>query len=99
MTNILISKKINNGLISYIVNLKKLEYTYEDNNLRYNYIYNLETNILDVSIKDGSSTEIENYQYDYKQNKVIECHVGKCNNYKDIMILIKKNFLDLLAKQ
>ncbi len=98
LTKRIYTKDLDKYKIAYFGDYKKVEFTYEENNLKYNYIYNLETNILDVSIKDGNSTEIENYQYDYKQNKILECHVGKCNNYKDIMILIRNNFLNLLTK-
>ena len=94
----MLSKSINKYTILYYTDLNKVEFSYEDNSLKYNYVYVLKTNILNVATKDDTSTEIENYLYDYKQDKVIECHVGKCNNYKDIMILIKKNFLNLLIK-
>ncbi len=97
-TPTMFSKTINEYKYLFFIESNQVELLYEDNILKYDYIYNLETNILDVSIKDKTNTEIEGYQYNYEQDKIIDCHVGKCNNYRNIMNLIKKNFLNLLTK-
>ncbi len=98
VTPILISKNDGKYEILYYVDLNNVEILYSDNNLKYDYIFNLKKDILNVLIVDDNNVEMENYQYDYKQGKIIECHVGKCNNYDDVMVLIKKNFLNLLTK-
>ena len=97
-TPTMLSKFINKYKILYYTDLNKLEISFEENSLKYNYVYILRNNVLKVSVRDENNTEIENYQYDYKQDKVIECNTGKCNNYDDIIVIIKKNFLNLLAK-
>ncbi len=98
ITSVMYTKTINKYKVAYFVDSNNLKITYTDNNLKYDYTYSLENDILKVIIKDENSTEIENYQYNNANGKIVECIAGKCNNYKDIMILIDKYFLNLLEK-
>ena len=54
--------------------------------------------ILDVLIYDENNLEIENYQFDAKNNKIIKCTTGSCNSYRNAMKILNKNVLNLLKK-
>ena len=81
--------------ISYLYKVNRVNYTYERNNLNYMYEYNLKYYELKVSVFNENNLEVENYIYDAKEGEIIECNVGSCNDYKEAIRLIKKNFMSL----
>ena len=72
-----------------------MTYSYTKNKLNYRYSYNITTGYLEVLVYDENNTEIENYKYDTLNNKVINCFVGRCNDYKEAMNLLNKDLLYL----
>ena len=82
----------------FYLDTKKLEYFFDINDISYNYIFNLNSRLLEVSIYDEKNVEIENYVYDYKNDKVIKCLVGRCKNYEEVMDTLNKNVLYLFKK-
>ncbi len=91
-------KSKNNISIKFHLDNNILEYTYEENNINYSYQYNLNNHILEVSIFDNNNVELENYKYDNSKDEVIDCKVGRCKNYPEVMDVLNKNFLNLLKK-
>ena len=55
----------------------------------------MSSNILEVLIYDENNLEIENYEYDALNNKVITCNTGSCNDYDEAMEILNKNVLFL----
>ncbi len=92
----IISKTLKNGYINYNVNANKFSIYYEDKNLSYRYNYLLSANRIEILVYDKNNLEIENYNYDVENDKVIECVTGKCNNYKEVLKLFDKEVLYLL---
>ena len=95
--NILV-KNIKNDKIIYNIDANKINYNAEINNLNYQYIFNLNFSILDVNIYDENNIEIEDYEYNAKSEKIINCNIGSCNNYRNIMETLNKEVLYLLKK-
>ena len=98
MANNVLLKRNDNFSISYFTSTNKISYSYEDNNLKYQYELNLKRMILKVLIYDENNLEIENYEYDVKNKKMIKCTTGSCNNYEEAMKVLNKNVLNLLKK-
>jgi len=92
-------KKSENYTITYFKDLNKITYSFEKNNLKYKYNYLLNSNILEIEIFDETSTEISNLKYNTANKKVIECTVGKCNDYKYAMEVLEENILNLLPNE
>lgn len=92
-------KKTKKLTINYLLDSNKIFFNYENNKLSYRYTYYLETNILEVLVFDENNTEIESYKYDSKNNKVIECKTGSCNDYKVAMELLNNNILNLIYQE
>ena len=98
LTNNLLVKQNNDYKITYNIDANRISYTSKDNKLKCQYIINLNRIILDVLVYDENNLEIENYEYNIKNNKVIKCKTGSCNNYKEVMDTLNKNVLYLLKK-
>jgi len=84
--------------ITYFKDSSKIYYTYDYNNFSYIYNYYINTEILEVKVFNDNTTEISNYRYDVKNDKVIECNVGMCNDYKNAMEVLDKHILKLIEK-
>ncbi len=82
--------------INYIILTNKINYTYENSDLSYRIVLNLNTNIIEVRIYTNNNIQVEEYTYDINNGKVIDCNVGKCNNYDEIMEKVNKNILNLI---
>lgn len=94
MTNGILTKKKDKYNIHYYVDLSYFKLVYEKNNLKYNINYHLKTNILEVTINDEEFVIVENYRYDVRNNQM-ECITGSCNDYKNILKLLKEKVLYL----
>lgn len=94
--DMLIRKNNKKYTINYNILLNKVSINYEKNKFNYRLVYNLITNILEVNVFDKNNIEIENYSYDVLNNKVINCNIGKCNNYDEVLNVLNKNFLNLI---
>ena len=79
-----------------MVESNKITICYEDGQYNYRYTYFLNLNKIEILIYDENNLEIENYEFDVKNDKVIECTTGKCNNYKEALKLFDKEILYLL---
>ncbi len=84
--------------IYFYLDTNKIEYYFDNNDTSYKYIYNLNNKILEVKIYDANNIELENYNYDYKNDKVIKCVTGRCKNYEEVMNTLNKNILYLFKK-
>ena len=71
-----------------------ISYSYEKSGFSYRYKYMLTDNVLDVSVFDDNSTEIQKYKYDVENNKM-NCIVGSCNDYKNVLKILDENILYL----
>lgn len=80
--------------INYLIDSKILSYSYEKNDLRYRYKYKLNSNILEVSIYDDNQTIIQEYIFDINDNNM-NCKVGSCNDYKEVLKILNKKVLYL----
>ncbi len=80
----------------YYYDVNKLTYHYEKNNFSYRYTYNFELATLGVLVFDENNVEIENYEYDVNNDKVLNCVVGTCSNYDIAMKLLNENILNYL---
>ena len=89
-------KKSKNIEINYVPNSNKINMNYEKNKLTYRLVVNLDTNYLLVDIYTDNNIQVEEYTYNINNDKVINCNVGKCNNYDEIMEIVNKNILDLI---
>lgn len=96
ITKFTYAKRTKNYVINYQIDSNIINYSYEKNKFSYRYIYNLNLCELLVNVFDENNTEIENYIYDNKNNKIVECINGSCNNYKEAMKILNKNILYLL---
>lgn len=81
--------------ISYRIDTKVLSYSYEKNGFRYKYKYKLNSNILLVNICDDNQIIIQDYEFDITNNKM-NCNVGSCSDYEEVMEILDKNILYLL---
>lgn len=84
--------------VYFYTDTNKIEYFYYNDATNYKYIYNLNNQILEVKIYDANNIELENYDYDYKNNKVIKCVVGRCKSFEEAMDTLNKNVLYLFKK-
>ena len=91
-------KEIKKYNINYNSFANKINYTYKKNNLNYRYTYNLLNNILEAIVYDENNLEIENYEYDAINNKIINCKTGSCNDYDEAMEILNQNVLYLFYK-
>lgn len=82
--------------ITYFNDSNKINLIFENNNLSYRYNYYYDSDVLEVQVFDENTTEISNYKYNVKKDKVTECNVGKCNDYKYAIDVLNKNILNLL---
>lgn len=87
-------KTIDNVTINYYSKLNSISYSYEKSGFNYRYKYKLDENILDVSVFDENSTEVQKYKYDVANNKM-NCIVGSCNDYKNVLKMLDENILYL----
>lgn len=88
------SKDVN---ISYSVKSKIISYSYEKNGFRYKYKYKLNSNILLVTVYDENLAIIQDYEFDINNNKM-NCKVGSCSGYEEVMEILDKNILYLLKQ-
>ena len=87
-----------NYIITYAFSSNKININYERNKLNYRYVYNLSSNILEVLVYDENNLEIENYEFDAINSKVINCKTGSCNDYDEAMEILNQNVLYLFYK-
>jgi len=87
-------KADNGAIVNYIIDISTISYNYKKESISYRYRYMLENNILEVSVFDESSTEIQNYKYDVANNKM-NCITGSCNDYKSVLKTLDENVLYL----
>lgn len=98
LTSKVLKKDNDNNTIIYMENANKITYNGEVNHIKYQYVFNLNLFILEVYVYDENNLEIENYEYNVKNNQVLKCKTGSCNNYEEVMDILNKNVLDLLKK-
>lgn len=91
-------KETNGVYIYYNAVSNKINYNYEENNFSYRYNYYLDKDVLEIMIFDENNVEVENYKYDIQKEKVTECKIGSCNNYKEALKILNKQVLNLLKK-
>ena len=86
-------KTLENGKSYYIIksNIFKINYNYDK--LNYKYTYNLNSDTLEVIIFNKENIEIENYRYDIKNNKIMECITGSCKSYDKAVKFLNENIL------
>lgn len=87
--------KTNDYKISYQIDNRVLSYSYEKNGFRYKYQFRLNDNILEVNIYDENLSIIQDYEFEINNNKM-NCNVGSCNDYREVMRILDKNILYLL---
>lgn len=92
-----LSIKTNDYKISYQIDNKVLSYSYEKNDFRYKYKYKLNSNILLVTVYDENLAIIQDYEFDINNNKM-NCKVGSCSGYEEVMEILDKNILYLLKQ-
>lgn len=92
-----LSIKTNDYKISYQIDNKILSYSYEKNDFRYKYKYKLNSNILLVTVYDENLAIIQDYEFDINNNKM-NCKVGSCSGYEEVMEILDKNILYLLKQ-
>ena len=98
LTENILVKESENYSINFLIDSNTINYTFENNGLKYLYSLNLNRSILDVLIYDKNNTEIEKYQYSVKKQKIIKCISGSCNNYEEAMKTLNENVLNILKK-
>ena len=90
----LIKKTKDKATIYYLIYSQKINYYLENKNFIYKYSYSLNRNLLQVKIFDRqTNTEIENYEYDAFNKKIILCITGRCNNYDEVLSVLDKEIL------
>ena len=89
-------KNDENYKMIYYYGANKLTYLYEKNNFSYRYTFNFNLAILEILVFDENNVEIENYEYDVNNDKVLNCRVGTCSNYDIAMKLLNENILNYL---
>ena len=92
-------KRSKKFVISYIASSNKITYNFEENNLNYRLVYQINNGILNVIIFDENSTEIESYFYDTINEKIITCNTGSCKSYKYAMKVLNENILNILYQE
>lgn len=92
--NKILWKKDKEVTINYIISTNAVSYSYEKLDFSYRYKYMLTDNLLEVSIYDENYSIIQNYKYDVANNKM-ECIVGSCNDYKNVLKILDENVLYL----
>lgn len=90
-------KKFKDYKITFEVKSKVLTYNYEKNDFSYKYSYRLNDSILEVSVYDNNLTSIQNYIFDVVNNKM-ECLVGKCNDYENVLKILDEKVLYLFEE-
>ena len=98
ITSSLLVKESENYKITYVSDSNKISYTSKNVPLKHQYIFNLNVSILEVIVYNKDNIEIENYEYNVKDKKLIKCEIGNCNNYEDAMETLNKEVLNLLKK-
>lgn len=78
--------------ITYLMNEKQLKYEYENkkSSINYKYVYFdqlKKIHVLVIDINNTTHSTIEEYTYDLTTNN-IDCAVGKCQNYQEILDLL-----------
>ena len=91
-------KETNGVYIYYNAVSNIINYNYDQDNFSYRYTYSLNDEVLNVLIFDENNVEVENYKYDVQKEKVTECKIGSCNNYKEALKILNKQVLNLLKK-
>ena len=91
-----LEKKINNCNVHYIISSNMISINCEENNYLYRYNYKINKNILVVNIFNNNNIEVENYEYDVNNNKIIRCNIGSCNSYDKVMKHLDKYVLNHL---
>lgn len=87
-------KNINNTQLTYRNDIKIFNYNFHDKGIIYKYKYRLKDNTIEVTICDKDGIIVENYIYYIDKNNV-NCNIGTCNNYKNVLKTIEENFIDL----
>ena len=87
-------KNTNDIIINYMIDTQTITISYEKSNFNYRYRYLLNKDILDVSVFDENYSIIQNYKYDIANNKM-NCIVGSCNDYKNVLKILDENILYL----
>ena len=91
--NVTMKIKLKNGYIFYYLDSNLFIVYFEEQDFYYKYIYKLNLNLLQVIIYNKNNIEIEDYEYDITNNKVINCIIGKCNNYDKAIKFLNENIL------
>lgn len=94
-TKYVLKKSEKDAISKYYLDLYMLTYNYEKNDFSYRYTYIIDKEVLEVVIIDNDSIEIENYTYNISTNEM-NCNVGACNDYKNILKTLEENILYLL---
>lgn len=94
-----LKKRTKTYSMNYIIDSNKITYNFEENKLSYRFVYQINNGILNVTIFDENSTEIECYFYDTISEKIITCNTGSCKSYKYAMKLLDENILNLLYQE
>lgn len=94
-----LTKRTKTYSMNYIIDSNKITYNFEENKLTYRFVYQINNGILNVTIFDENSTEIECYFYDTISEKIITCNTGSCKSYKYAMKLLDENILNLLYQE
>lgn len=81
--------------INYRIDTNLISYSYDKNGFRYRYKYRLNSNYLIVTIYDDKQTIIEDYEFDVENNKM-NCKVGSCSDYEEVMKILEEKVLYLL---
>jgi len=88
-------KDIGGYKIFYNIKTNVTYINYDKNGFNYKYRLILNTNILETIVKDKNLTIIEDYTYNINEN-ILNCNIGTCNNYKEIINLFDEKILYLL---
>jgi len=94
-----LSKRTKIYSINYIMDSNKITYNFKKNKLNYRLVYQLNNGLLNVTIFDENSVEIENYSYDTISEKILSCTTGNCKSYKYAMKVLNENILNLLYQE
>lgn len=81
--------------INYRIDTNLISYSYDKNGFRYRYKYRLNSNYLIVTIQDENLSIIQDYEFDIKNNKM-NCKVGSCSGYEEVMKILDEKVLYLL---
>lgn len=82
-------------IINYRIDTNLITYSYDKNGFRYRYKYKLNSNYLIVTIQDENLSIIQNYEFDIENNKM-NCKVGSCSGYEEVMKILDEKVLYLL---